>query len=69
MAPNGLHQNSTKNIPIMKTKFFLFALAVALAACNTNAPEKKELIGTWSEPYHVAVNVKSITFDNNDSLC
>lgn len=53
----------------MKAKFFLFALAVAFAACNTNAPEKKELIGTWSEPYHVTVNVKSITFDNNDSLC
>ena len=52
----------------MKAKFFLFALAVALAACNTNAPEKKELIGTWSEPYHVDICVKTFTFCENDTL-
>ena len=52
----------------MKAKFFLFALAVAFAACNTNAPEKKELIGTWSEPYHVDICVKTFTFCENDTL-
>lgn len=48
----------------MKTKIFLLAglLAVLCTACNTNSPEQKQLIGTWSEPYHVKTTVKSLTF-------
>ncbi len=53
----------------MKTKFFLFAVVMAMCvACNTNNPESKELIGTWSEPYHVENMVKSITFNENGTL-
>jgi hypothetical protein len=53
----------------MKTKIFLFSvLALLFAACNTNEPENKELLGTWSEPYHVNIYVKTITFWDNDTL-
>ena len=55
----------------MKSKSFLFALAVALAACNTNAPEKKELIGTWSEPCphpYENIDAKTFVFNENDTL-
>lgn len=53
----------------MKRKIFLLAaLTILLAACNTNNPEQKELIGTWSEPYHVNIYVKTITFCDNDTL-
>ena len=53
----------------MKTKFFLFAMvAVFFAACNNNEPEQKKLIGTWSEPYHVNIDVKAITFCDDDTL-
>ena len=52
----------------MKTKFFLFALVVAFMACSTNDPEKKELLGTWSEPYHVDIMVKTMTFNDDGTL-
>lgn len=53
----------------MKTKLFLFAAVVAMCvACNGNNPESKELIGTWSEPYHVEAYVKTITFYDDDTL-
>lgn len=53
----------------MKSKLFLlFALAVAFVACNTNDPERKELLGTWSEPYHVTMYVKTITFYDDGTL-
>ena len=53
----------------MKTKIFLFSvLALFFAACNNNEPENKELLGTWSEPYHVNIYVKTITFWDNDTL-
>lgn len=39
------------------------------AACNSNIPdEKRQLIGTWSEPYHVNIMVKSITFNEDGTL-
>lgn len=50
-------------------KFLFFALmAVVLGACSTNNPEKNELIGKWSEPYHVKNTVRSITFDADGYL-
>ena len=53
----------------MKSKLFLlFALAVAFVACNTNDPKRKELLGTWSEPYHVTMYVKTITFYDDGTL-
>ena len=53
----------------MKSKLFLlFALAVAFVACNTNDPERKELLGTWSEPYHVEIMVKTMTFNDDGTL-
>lgn len=46
-------------------KFFVFAtMAIILVSCNKNEPEQNAvLIGTWSEPYHVNVMVRSITFN------
>lgn len=53
---------------IMK-KYFLFAMIAMLCmACNTNNPEQKELVGTWSQPYHVDITVKSLTFNTDGSL-
>lgn len=39
-----------------------------MVACSTSSPEQKQLIGTWSEPYHVNTTVKSITFDEKGKL-
>ena len=53
----------------MKKNFILLAACiVCFAACNVNNPEKKELIGTWSEPYHVNMTVKSIAFYEDGTL-
>ena len=53
----------------MKTKLFLFAAVVAMCvACNVNSPESKELIGTWSEPYHVEAYVTTIIFEDAGTL-
>ena len=53
----------------MKTKIILFSvLALLFAACNNNEPEQKKIIGTWSEPYHVNVYIKTITFCDDDTL-
>ena len=51
----------------MKTKIFLLAglLAVLCTACETNEPIEKQLIGKWSEPYHVNSMVKSIVFNSD----
>ena len=43
-------------------------MAVLCMACNTNSPEQKQLIGTWSEPYHVSKTVKSLTFNGDGTL-
>ncbi len=43
-------------------------IATILVACNGNEPEQNELIGTWSEPYHVETYVKTFTFCKNDTL-
>ena len=51
-------------------KFLFFAImAVVSGACSTNNPEMNELIGTWSEPYHVETMVKSIVFTNDGMAC
>ena len=51
------------------TLFIYVIFASLLVSCETSNPaEKKQLIGTWSEPYHVNNTVKSITFNNNDTL-
>lgn len=54
----------------MKKKLFLFAAVVATicVACTVNSPETKELIGTWSEPYHVETYVKTVTFYDGGTL-
>lgn len=50
-------------------KILLFTISVVLCvACDTNDPQQKELIGTWSEQYHVNINVKSITFNADGTL-
>lgn len=52
----------------MKTKSYIFVWALCMlvcVSCNNNAPKQKELIGTWSEPYHVNTMVKSLTFYDN----
>ncbi|MBR6018565.1 MAG: hypothetical protein IK073_08095 [Paludibacteraceae bacterium] len=53
----------------MKTKIFLIAglLAVLCTACETNEPIEKQLIGRWSEPYHVKDMITSITFRKDGS--
>ena len=35
---------------------------------GTTDPQQKELIGTWSEQYHVNINVASITFNEDGTL-
>ena len=48
---------------------FLFAtMSLLLAACNTYEPIPNQLIGTWSEPYHVSIYVKSFTFYEDGRL-
>ena len=50
----------------MKSSKYLFLaiMAVILVGCDTNDPTQ-QLIGTWSEPYHVNNMVQSITFKSN----
>lgn len=43
-------------------------LSAVFAACNTNSPTRQDLIGIWSEPYHVNDMVKAITFKENGTL-
>jgi len=53
----------------MKAKFIVFAfIAAVLTACNSNEPSRKELIGTWSEPYHINTMVKTVTFNEDGTL-
>ena len=53
----------------MKKNFFALAtLALMFTACNTNNPEQKELVGTWSEQYYEQTMIKSITFKNDGFL-
>lgn len=53
----------------MKMNFFvLAALTLIFAACSTNNPEQKELVGTWSEQYYEQTMIKSITFKNDGFL-
>lgn len=54
----------------MKARFFLVVAfsAVLLMACNNDNPDRNALIGTWSEPYHVDITVKSIMFNANGTL-
>ena len=45
----------------------LFAAVVAMCvACNTNNPESKELIGTWSDP--VQVYIRTFVFCEDGAL-
>lgn len=51
------------------TKLFIFSvLAILFAACNTQEPVPSNLIGAWSEPYHVNIYVKSFVFHEDGSL-
>lgn len=51
-------------------KIFLFAVVALMSvACNSNAPEsKQQLVGIWSEPYHVKDAVQEFTFNENGTL-
>ncbi len=49
----------------MKVKTIcLILLSFFIASCTKDEPSKK-IIGTWSEPYHTHVMVKSIVFLDN----
>ncbi|MBR4563327.1 MAG: hypothetical protein IKO26_02620 [Paludibacteraceae bacterium] len=54
----------------MKTpKLFIFAaLAVLFAACTTPEPKPSNLIGYWSQPYHVYSFIKTMTFNEEGTL-
>lgn len=59
----------TKFDTIMKKYLLFVVMAFVLGACSINNPEANELIGTWSEPYHVETMVKSIVFTNDGMAC
>ena len=52
----------------MKKILLFVAMVVLFASCNQNNPEQEQLVGAWSEPFHVNTMVKSITFYDNGML-
>ena len=52
----------------MKAKVLIFVvLATIFAACNSNEPKSKVLLGTWSEPLGFQVSVRTLTFNADGS--
>ena len=51
----------------MKKTLLFIATMMLFVACN-NEPDDVSLIGTWSEPYHVADGIRVMTFNEDGSM-